>query len=186
MKNEVSTVEKSPHPGVSLKHHNFVISYLMDHNVRQAAKRCGITTAAAHRILKKRPVQNMILKKAKEIEEVADITIEQCVNELKRIALFDHKDYLKDFKDGQMTLKDFEEMDTRGIQSMNIKVNNEGVPMVEIKPYDKVSALKELLSHLKGYKGPQQVHFHFTDEQAQKMSGQEVTARYQQIVNPDS
>lgn len=179
----MSGKEMSPYPGVTIQEHSFVLGYLMTHNVKDAAKKASISVPTAKEWLKKQPIKRMILSKAKEIEQVADVTIAECVNELKKIAFFDHKDYLKDFNKDFIELKDFEDMDTSGIQSMNVKLNAKGDAYVEIKPYNKIEALKELLLHLKGYQGPSSVHLHINEETAKNLTSQEISAEYHTIVS---
>lgn len=176
----------TPYPKVTPQQHSFVLSYLLDFSIKDACKRVGISSATGTNWLKLAPIRKMIQQKAKDVEQIADVTIAQVVNELKRVAFFDHKDYMKDFKatskSAGVTLKDFEDMDTRAIQSMNVKVNAKGKSFVEIKPYNKVDALKELLAHLKGHQGPSSVHLHITEDMAKRMSSQEIAADYQTIV----
>jgi phage terminase small subunit len=182
--------ELTPYKEVTPAQHKFVLAYLIDFNVSKAAKSVGVTPLTGTRWLKLQSVKDMIDVKAQEIEKTADVTLEDCVRELKEIAFFDLNSYIKDFKQkkgkAELTFHDFQQMNTRALQSINVRTNSKGQTQVEIKPYNKVEALKELISHLKGYKGPSTVHLHLTEEMAKNMSGQEITANYQQLVNPES
>jgi hypothetical protein len=169
--------------------HKFACSFLMDLNVKFAAKRCGIKVTKARAWLKDPDVVNFISEKGKEYEQKCDVTIEQCLNELKKPAFFTWDEIADDFKveleAGKVgiTLKDFNDMDTSAIQSLNCKINAQGVPYVEVKPYDKLEALKLLIDNLKGYQGPKSVHIHLDSEKVKNMTSQEISANYQLIVN---
>jgi len=192
MKNKELSKQMSPVPECGLEEHAFVMSFLLDQNRAAAARRCGICDKTARKWLQKPGVQALITRKAREIEQVCDVTLAECLNELKKIAFFKHQEYAKDFKfeveEGCLgvTLEDFKDMDTSAIASMNMKVNSQGVPYVEIRPYNKIEALKELIAHLKGYQGPSSVHLHINSADAKKMSAQEIAARYQVAVRGDS
>ena len=180
--NEPISKKRTEMNGSELK---FITAYLLDFNVESAARTANISSRSGHRYLAKDYIQEYLKEHSKQLQEKCDVTLEQVVKELAKVAFFDHKSYLEAFDENGMTLKDFKNMDTSSISSMIIKKNALGIPTVEIKPYNKVDALKTLLDHLKGYQGPTDVHFHAESEEAKKMTSQEIAAKYQIMIQGD-
>jgi len=181
--------ELSPFPGVKPKDFEFAMNYLLDGHVVMAAKRAGIAKSTAHQILKKPAVKKLLLAKGREVEQRCDITIDECLNELKKIAFAKPSDFMTNFEfdveagNIGMTLEDFKDIDTSAIESMNQKIGSGGIPYVEIKLYNKITALKELIGHLKGHVAPKELHIHLTKEQAKSKTAQEISADYQLLVD---
>lgn len=174
------------------KYDNFVNIYLLTCNLSITARKCGIAVNTANKWFQRPEVKDAIVRRQATIAQKCDVTVEECLNELQRIAFFDHKDYLKNFKvdpsSGEYgaTLKDFEEMDTRALQEVSCKINAQGIPYVQIKPYNKVDALKELMNRIQGTGGDKHLHLHLNPEEMRNMSTKDATAAYQQLVEKAS
>jgi hypothetical protein len=183
----IDEVRRIPFDGITDIQHEFLMTYLMTRNVSEACRTVHISNQTGHKWLKKKEMKAIIEEYGRRITQKFELTLDKCLNELKKIAFFDHKDYLEkfSFKDGEacVEISDLENIDTTAIKSMTIKTNSKGIPYVEIKPYDKMEALKELIVHLKGYQGPKELHLHVTEDKVKKLSAQEVSANYQMLVN---
>ena len=164
----------------------YIATYLVNFDKKAAAKAAGVKYATGNKYLYRPHVKRYLKEHAKAIQEKCELTVEDVVNELKKIAFFKHSEYAEDFQmdvergNIGVTMKEFENIDTSAIASMNAKINAQGIPYVEIKPYNKVEALKIILDHIKGYQGPTDVHFHLEDNK--DMSAQEVAAKYQVMI----
>ena len=175
-------------PVLTEERKNFVNIYLLTFNVRRAAKKCGVTRMTANNWLHRPEVKTEIQRRSALVAQECDVTVSECMNELARIAFFNYKDCIKNFKvdpesgDLGMTLDDWEDMDTSALQEIACRVNAQGIPYVTIKPYDKVAALKEILNRLDGIKDENHLHLHLTKEELKGKSAQEVSSAYQQMV----
>lgn len=172
---------------LSEQHKEFVALYLLTYSPKRVADKMRVHWRTTHEWLKREDVNNAIAEKRDEIQQRCDITVEECLNELSKIAFFDHKDYAKAFKknpeNGEfgVDLKEWDEMDTSAIQEMNIKIQD-GVPIFTMKPYNKLEALKELINRLSGTNGDKHLHLHLKPEDLAKMDSKESSSNYQQLV----
>jgi len=166
----------------------FVSHFLSSFSVKQAATKAKVPYRTAAYWMTRQDVKNAILEKQNEVAQQCDISYEECLNHLARIARFDHKDYASNFKvspeTGEigLTLEEFDQMDTSCIQEMSAKVNAQGVPYLVIKPYNKIEALKELLNRLEGTNGDKHLHFHLDKEEAKNKTAAELSSTYQEMV----
>jgi hypothetical protein len=165
----------------------FVNIYPLTYNVYLTARKCGITNKTAFKYLRKPAVKAAIATVTEKVAQRCEVTAEECMNELYKIAFFDHKSYLEKFspdpENGEMgiKLKDLEEMDTSALQEISVKVSG-GIPYIVAKPYNKVEALKELMNRLQGTNGDRHLHLHLSPEEMKKVSAQEAASTYQQLV----
>ncbi len=167
----------------------FINLYLLSYNVPRVAKKCGIAKQTAYQWLKRPEVQKAILDRKDSVAQQCDITVQECMNELAKIAFFDHKSYASDFKfdieagEFGCTLEDWRNMDTSALQEVSCKVNAQGIPYIVFKPYDKINALKELMNRLEGTNGDKHLHLHLTPEEMKDKSAQEIASDYQQLLS---
>lgn len=173
---------------ISEQHKIFLSIYMVNNNALKAAERCGVSRRTAWNWLQRDDVNKAMAEKRLEIQQRCEVTIDECLNELAKIAFFKHSDYASNFKvdpeSGEIgvTLEEFNEIDTSAIQEMSCKINAQGIPYVVIKPYNKIEALKELLNRLEGTNGDKHVHLHLTPEEMSKMNSKETSSNYQQLV----
>jgi len=166
----------------------FVSNYLAGFSIKQAAKTTKIPYRTAKLWMTRQDVKDAILEKQCEITQKCDITYEECLNQLAKIARFDHKDYASNFSvspetgDVGVTMEAFDNIDTEAIQELSCKINAQGVPYVVIKPYNKLEALKELLNRLEGTNGDKHIHFHMDKEEARSKTAAELSSNYQELV----
>ena len=167
----------------------FVSHFLATWSIKRAAQLSKTPLRTATYWMTLQEVKDAISEKQIDVAQRCDITYEECLNILAKIARFEHSDYASDFRmnleNGEigLTLEAFDRMDTSVIQEMSCKVNAQGIPYVVIKPYNKLEALKELLTRLQGNMGGEQhLHLHLNSEETKKMSASELSANYQQMV----
>jgi len=166
----------------------FINCLLLSNNRKMAAQKTGISISTAKNWLKEPNVKREIQNRIQSAKQRCDITLDECLNELGKIAFFDFKDIATDFKhklqDGELglTFEEFEDMDTSVIQEMTVKLNAQGIPYIVVKPYNKVEALKELLNRLSGGGGEKHLHLHLSKEDMKGKTAQELAANYQRLV----
>lgn len=149
------------------KQEMFALEYLVDLNATQAALRAGYSKKTAmeqgYQLLQKKAVQEAIQKAMDERSKRTEITADNVIQEIARIAFDDIKNYL-DFRtelqhvgDEPSTgepiyrysqvieMKDSKEIDTRNIQEVSYSPKDG----FKFKLYDKQKALVDLGKHLK-------------------------------------
>jgi len=167
---------------------HFALNYLMDFNMAFACRRVGIARKTGMNWLKEKSVQDFIAENQAIVAQKCNITQEEVLNELSKIAFFDHKSYMTDLnfevEEGSIgiTLEQYDMIDFSAVQSVIAKTDKMGVPFIEIKPYNKVEALKQLLEWFKNSKIAENVHFHITREDLKNRSAQEITKDYHNMV----
>lgn len=175
----------------------FALSYLMDFSISRSASRCKISTVTAQNWLKDKNVIDFIVRNQTEIAQKCNITQEEVLNELGKIAFFKH-DYLTDLslevEEGTfgISIAEFENIDFSAVQSVVVKMDKNDNPYLEIRPYNKVDALKSLQEWFIKSKIPENVHFHITREDLAGRSAADVAKDYHDLVqnarlpSPDS
>ena len=151
------------------KQKRFADEYLVDLNATRAYKEAGYSVksdnAAAvegHKLLRNPKVDHYIKDKMKAREKRTEITQDQVLTELAKIAFADIKDYLSfrtaktvvehDKETGEpiidysqiIEMRDSDDVDGRKIQEVSL--NAKGV--FTFKLYDKLSALDKMMRHL--------------------------------------
>lgn len=142
---------------------NFAMQYLLDFNVPLASKRCGISKATANNWLREEPIKDFITENQAKVAQQCNITQEEVLNELGKIAFFKH-DYMTDLslesrpadqalEDAMenseqgiigVRIEDFQDIDFSAVQSVVLKLDGGKQPYLEIRPYNKLEALKVL------------------------------------------
>lgn len=140
----------------------FVLEYQRDFNATQAAIRAGYSKKTAGQIgealLKKVEISNAIKDKIDKRAEKTELSIERCLLEYKRIALFDIRKCYND--DG--SLKDIHELDddtAAALQSIESDDLFDGVGKErekigvtrKVKANNKRDALQDVMRHLGGF-----------------------------------
>jgi phage terminase small subunit len=147
--------------GLSNKQKAFVREYLIDLNATQAAIRAGYSQKTAkaigHENLTKPDIQAAIQEAQKEAQKRAEVTLDDILNEYKRIAFSGMSKFLRVSPDGdpivdlsactpqdldllaEATVEDFTE--GRGEDARDVR-------RIKIKPLDKMKALEVLGKHL--------------------------------------
>ena len=166
----------------------FIDYFLLCNSVTRAARKAGVTRRTGHNWLNNAEIKEEIARRVSTVVQTCDITLEECMNELAKIAFFDHKTYATNFEfdieSGQFgcTLEEWDNIDTSALQEISHKVSASGIPYIVFKPYDKVQALKELMNRIEGTSGDKHLHLHLDKEQLKNKSAQEVASEYQQLV----
>lgn len=150
----------------------FIASYLLDFNISKASARCHIGTKKGIAILKRDHVQAAIEKNVNQISQKCMISAEECLNELGKIAFYKHPSVT----DGVLSAEDLEDLDMSAINTIEqITDRKTGEVRFKIVPYDKIQALKELLSHMKPQNNSMPV---FSEKELEGKSLQEISAAY--------
>lgn len=166
----------------------FVDIYLMNFNILRAANKIGVPVGTARCWLKHKDIKLAIQDRKRDIQQKCDITLEECLNELAKIAFYDHKDatknivYDEETKMLKIDMEAWEDVDTSAIQEFYIKQDGNGKPYVVFKPYNKLDALKELMNRLEGTNGDKHLHLHMTKDEMGNLSSKENSNVYQQLV----
>lgn len=131
----------------------FVVEYLVDLNATQAAIRAGYSAKTAYRIgaelLHKTSVAEAIQKAQARREVRTEITQDQVVTELAKIAFGNVRDVMEWGPRG-VTLKDsaaLTEAQAAGVAEVSESVTKDG-GSIKLKRHDKVKALELLGRHL--------------------------------------
>jgi len=167
----------------------FVDLYLLNLNVIRTANKMGLPLRTAKSWLKHKGIKEAIECRKRDIQQKCDITLEECLNELAKIAFFDHKQVTKNItfdektKELKVDMEAWEDMDTSAIEDFYIKQDKDGKPFISFKPYSKLDALKELMNRLEGTNGDKHLHLHMTNEEMSKMNSKENSNTYQQLVH---
>lgn len=167
---------------------DFANQFMFDFNVKFSAKRAGITQATARAWLKDPAVENYITTNQMNVAQKCNITQEECLNELSKIAFFNHKDILQDVEIDKETgnikvdMQCFKDADLSAAKSVMIKTDSQGKPFIEIMPYNKLDALKELLSWFDKSKIADTVNFIITKEDMVGRTAQDITKDYHDLV----
>ncbi len=138
---------------MNAKQKRFCEEYLIDLNATQAAIRAGYSvktaTVIANENLRKPYIQQHIEQRMKVRSERTNITQDQVISELTKIAFSNVTDYVNVItKDQQqaVVIKDSDELDDD--QRAAIKSIKNRLYGIEIEPYDKLKALELLGRHL--------------------------------------
>jgi len=170
-------------PQLSDQHLFFCNNYLLDFNVKEAARRCGISFNWAQQLLKRPEIKEFIDEKKAIIAEKCDVTAEQVLNEIKRVAFYDVKEHIQEANDSGVSLVPFEDMDGRAISEIQQKTTKDGITWAHVVPHRKLEALKILAEWFKDSKPKPHVHLHVTPEDISKMNAHEATAKYNELLN---
>ena len=187
---------------LTLEEELLVSNYLLDRNVRFTSQRTAIPVRRCYYLLRKEHVETEISQRARDIAERCDITAEQVLNEIARIAFYDIKQHIKTVRTnviGQiednekqkedhetfLELQDWDEIDGRAIAEITEKYNKDGLPEIKIKAHSKMEALKVLAEWFKGGHGEGQTNIQINVNDLKGKSAQEVAADYQSMINGD-
>lgn len=129
----------------------FVASYVADPNVTQATRAAGYPAgqAVGHRLLREPWVQAEIARRMGERYKAYDVSAERVMAELAAIAFSD----IRDLYDENGQFKPLQELDgdvAASIAGLDVEVprargeEEPGDPIVKVKRYDKIAALKLL------------------------------------------
>ena len=139
--------------GLTPKQERFVEEYLVDLNATQAAVRAGYSAKTAeqqgHQLLKKTSVLEAIVEAMGERSARTQVTQDEVVRELVRIAFSDMRAFL-DFGPGGVTLKEISELPedaARCITEVSESKTQHG-SNVRFKLHSKMAALDALTKHL--------------------------------------
>lgn len=136
----------------------FVLEYLTDFNITQAALRAGYSKKTAANTgwenMRKHDIKAAIEQKASEIMEEKQETLLKIRKELERVGFADIKEFM-DFKKGRVTLNMDNDSDTRPIESVQIEnslvagTGKKGTAKlinqtVKFKMHSKLKALEQL------------------------------------------
>lgn len=138
---------------MNAKQKRFCDEYLIDLNATQAAIRAGYSPKTAYVIadenLKKPYIKAYVEQRMKERSERTNITQDEVIGELTKIAFSNTTDFVhvvtKDQKQ-RVVIKDTDELDDD--QKAAIKSIKPRLYGIEIEPYDKLKALELLGRHL--------------------------------------
>jgi phage terminase small subunit len=135
---------------LTFKQNRFVDEYLVDLNATQAAIRAGYKEKSARQIatenLAKPYIQNIVLQRVQQIQERVQITQDDVITQLARIAFSDMKNYVS-FGPNGVEIKLQDEFD--GTIIAEISDNRQGNNKYpKVKLYDKLRALELLGKHL--------------------------------------
>lgn len=140
----------------------FCEEYIIDWNASRAARKAGYSEKTAQQMgfenLSKPLIQAYIKEIQEDLQKQAGISKLRNLLELKKIAYSN----MSDFKDGWMTVKDFERIDedTKAALSeiqYTTRVNQHGTEeIVKFKVHDKLKAI-DSINKMLGYNEPDQV-----------------------------
>jgi len=165
----------------------FALSYIQDFNVLFTAQRMGFSHQKARTWIKKPVVLDIIRVESRKVQQTFSTTLEETLNEIKRIAFFDHKDIIKNVSakveegDFGIELHDFDDIDTRSVKNITISMFKSG-PVIHVEPYNKMEALKELKDYFMKLNAPGEVHVHITAEDMAKKTAIQSAHDYQELV----
>ena len=145
--------------GLSDKQEKFVDEYLIDLNATQAAIRAGYSPKTAkltgHRLITNDNVQALIQKGREKAQKRAEVSLDDILNEYKRIAFSGMSRFIKINDDGEpvVDLSDCtpEDLDLLTETQLEAFTENEGarqVRRIKIKTMDRLKALETLGKHL--------------------------------------
>lgn len=130
---------------LTFKQKRFIDEYLIDLNATQAAIRAGYKEKSARQIatenLAKPYIQNIVLQRVQQIQERVQITQDDVITQLARIAFSDMSNYVFFGPDG-VKIKLQDEFDGTIIA----EISDNRYPKVKL--YDKLRALELLGKHL--------------------------------------
>ena len=134
---------------LTVKQHIFVEEYLQSFNATQAAIKAGYKEKAAYSMgaenLKKPQIQAQIKKRVAELLGDTEALSLRIIEEQKALAFSNLSNFMK-FDGDKITYEDFENIDTRAIQSLDIDKIGDGkkkaqVTNVKLKTHNKSAAL---------------------------------------------
>ena len=141
--------------GLTEKRLRFIDEYMIDRNATEAARRAGYSATAAGQkgveCLRVQAIKDEIDRRTKERAKRVDITTDDVLRELKRIAFFDVRKIF-DPKTGKFLTNPYEmdEEDARGLVNFDIVVlNKDGDYTVKLNPGNKMKALEMIGKNLK-------------------------------------
>jgi phage terminase small subunit len=151
----------------------FIEEYMIDRNARAAGLRTGGTVNSGQQYLEQEIVREEIKRRTEERSRRVDITKDDVIRELQRMAFYDVRKLFR--PDGKVIQNpnDLNEDDARGLVNFGVVVlNKEGDHIIKLEPGNKMKALELLGKHLGIFNdkvdyGGTVVHYHtdFGDEQ---------------------
>lgn len=164
--NEPTEVEvyKSPFEAdLDAKAVYFCHQYAIDLDPQASARRCAITLREANKYLRNPLVKKCVADIHSNVLEHCNITLQEILNELKRIAFFDIKGVVKHLNENGVVFHDLDDIDGRATAEIKQAHTKDGHTYAMIKPHRKLDALKCLLEYFKDTPAEQHLHIH-TDE----------------------
>jgi hypothetical protein len=175
----------------------FMNNYLLDHNMKFVSQRTGLAIQRCYALIKKEEIRAELDRRQMEIAEKCDITVEMLLNELKRIALYDIKEHVKNIRTNIPThkpikdkkkqkeefehfieLREFDELDGRAIAEISEKIGKYGLPELKIKTHSKIDALKTLLEWFKAGHGDINNNIQINISEQKGRSAQDLASEY--------
>lgn len=141
---------------LTAKQERFVEEYLIDLNATQAAIRAGYSQKTARvtasKLLTKANIQAAIAERQKEIRKRNDVTIDRLIQELAYIGFSRITDVVSwtDYSVDVIASADLDESAIASIRSVKRQetiTENATIVTVEVRQYDKLTALEKLAKH---------------------------------------
>lgn len=133
---------------LTAKQQAFINEYFKDHNATQAAIRAGYAGSGANvegaRLLTNANVKEEIDRIAKERLKVTESDRDRLIEEYKKIAHANVGDYATWDKQGNLTFKPSDEVDTSVISEVSETMSAKGDRSLKLKKYDKLKAMDKL------------------------------------------
>ena len=130
--------------------------YIIDLDVKEAAKRANVSYGYARQLLTKSNILGEIQKLKNSRSERTQIEADSVIQELAKLAFSNIQDYLTVDEDGEVYLKNFDDIDTEKLAAIeSIKVNttrnkddSREYTTTQFKLHSKLNALEQLGKHL--------------------------------------
>ncbi len=134
------------------KQESFVQNYLIDLNAKQAAIRSGYSEKTAKEIGYQLMQQPEVIDAIKEAKKKRNFRLnlkqDMVISELVKVGFSSVADYVKEFKDGKIILRDFDEIPPECLSAIH-HISSDKNGNVSIKMQNKMQALILLYNHLK-------------------------------------
>lgn len=141
--------------GLTIKQKLFVKEYIVDFNATRAAIAAGYSEDSAYTIgwenLRKHDVQQAIQKELQKREKRVEVSQDFVLEQLAKIAGADIKAFIEYDKNGNVSLKPYEDIDGQVVSEISDTSTAHGRNK-KVKLHDKMKALELLGRHLGMYK----------------------------------